>query len=83
MPRYDFQCHACSYTFEEERSFGESKTPVCPQCGATTEKLIAPPNIHFKGDGFYNTDNAKKSPESKPVEPAHGKEDKKNGHKER
>jgi len=65
MPRYDFQCSACAFTFEEERPFGEAQTPVCPQCGGVTEKLIAPPNIHFKGDGFYNTDNAKKPPKPK------------------
>ena len=67
MPRYDFQCCACSYTFEEEHPFGERQTPVCSQCGGVTEKLIPPPNIHFKGDGFYNTDRAKKVPEQKEV----------------
>ncbi|MFH1669980.1 MAG: zinc ribbon domain-containing protein [Patescibacteria group bacterium] len=77
MPRYDFQCTACSYTFEEERPFGEGQTPACPQCDKETDKLIAPPAIHFKGDGFYNTDNAKKPPKPKPFDSAQGKEDKK------
>ncbi|MBU0767061.1 zinc ribbon domain-containing protein [Patescibacteria group bacterium] len=74
MPRYDFQCSSCSYTFEEERPFGEKKTPACPQCGKETDRLISPPNIHFKGDGFYNTDNAKKPPKPKPLDSAQGKE---------
>jgi len=70
MPRFDFQCSECSYTFEQELQFGSSELPPCPQCEGATEKLISPPTIHFKGDGFYKTD-------SKPKPKAPKKEDKK------
>lgn len=60
MPRYDFQCRLCSHTFETELSFGSDEAPACPKCKGDTDRLIAPPAIHFKGEGFYNSDNRKK-----------------------
>jgi len=59
MPRFDFQCTQCAYTFETEFPFGSQQIPACPQCGGGTEKLIAPPAIHFHGEGFYKTDSKK------------------------
>jgi len=79
MPRYDFQCQECSYTFEEERPFEDDSTPPCPQCGKETEKLIAPPAIHFKGEGFFNTDRLdkeKKAKQEKPFDSTQGKQEK-------
>ncbi|MDD5026643.1 MAG: zinc ribbon domain-containing protein [Candidatus Peribacteraceae bacterium] len=70
MPRFDFQCFDCGHVFEHEVSFGTRRVPRCPACGGKTEKLIAPPAIHFKGGGFYATDSrvkqndVKKQPES-------------------
>ncbi|MDD5623700.1 MAG: zinc ribbon domain-containing protein [Candidatus Peribacteraceae bacterium] len=60
MPTFDFLCSACSTRFEFSRPFGSRKKPRCPACGsARTEKCIAPPAIHFKGSGFFVTDNRK------------------------
>jgi len=70
VPRYDFQCRLCSYTFEKELSFGSDEAPACPECKGGTDRLIAPPAIHFKGAGFYNSDNRKKEPANKSKESA-------------
>ncbi|MDD4628246.1 MAG: zinc ribbon domain-containing protein [Candidatus Peribacteraceae bacterium] len=60
MPTFDFICKDCSREFEFSRSFGSNRKPHCPACGSTkTEKLIAPPTIHFKGSGFFVTDSRK------------------------
>lgn len=69
MPTFDFQCSACGHVFEFKRSFTSNKVPRCPACkSADTEKLIAPPTIHFHGSGFFVTDNgaAKKAAVQKP-----------------
>lgn len=58
MPTFDFQCRKCDHVFEHSRPFGSSELPVCPACGSKrTEKMIAPPAIHFKGAGWYKTDS--------------------------
>lgn len=40
MPLYDFRCQACQHDFEAQVPFGQ--LPPCPECGATTEKRLAP-----------------------------------------
>ena len=65
MPRFDFQCTRCGNTFEGTIPFGAKKLPKCTACGERTEKLIAPPAIHFKGSGFYVTDKAAAKQEKK------------------
>lgn len=58
MPTFDFQCRKCDHVFEHSRPFGSSELPACPACGSKrTEKMIAPPAIHFKGSGWYKTDS--------------------------
>ncbi|MEI8229810.1 MAG: zinc ribbon domain-containing protein [Candidatus Peregrinibacteria bacterium] len=80
MPTFDFQCADCGTIFEFKRSFRSTKVPHCPACKSKeTEKLIAPPTIHFHGSGFFVTDHggkSGKSPEKKP-EKATDKEQKK------
>ncbi len=71
MPTYDFRCPKCSHVFEAVLSFGSKKRPPCPACkNAKTEKLIAPPAIHFKGTGFFKTDSRKLSPKKSVESPA-------------
>ena len=61
MPRFDYQCLSCNEIFEVTRSFGDKSESTCPKCGSNeTKKLITPPAIHFKGEGFYVTDSTKK-----------------------
>jgi len=73
MPRFDFKCSKCSYTFEQELPFGSTDIPSCPQCDGVTEKLISPPTIHFKGDGFYKNDS---KPKPKPPKKKEEKKEK-------
>lgn len=61
MPTFDFQCKACGNVFEFARAFGSKTLPACPSCGAKkTEKLLTPPAVHFKGTGWYKTENGAK-----------------------
>ncbi|MSR87376.1 zinc ribbon domain-containing protein [Candidatus Peribacteria bacterium] len=58
MPTFDFQCRACDHVFEFSRPFGNTVKPACPACTSKrTEKLLAPPAVHFKGSGWYKTDS--------------------------
>ncbi|ALM10120.1 MAG TPA: hypothetical protein DEB30_05900 [Candidatus Peribacter riflensis] len=82
MPTYDFRCPKCSHHFEAVLPFGSKTRPLCPQCRHTkTEKLIAPPAIHFKGTGFFKTDSQKVRPSATSLpsgeRPSEGKEEKK------
>ena len=66
MPTFDFKCQKCSHVFEISRPYGSKVHPACPQCGnKKTEKLISPPQIQFKGSGFYKTDSGKAHPPKK------------------
>ena len=59
MPTFDFQCLHCGHVFEFTRPFGSNQTPSGEECQSiNVMKLIAPPAIHFKGEGFYKTDNS-------------------------
>lgn len=65
MPLYEFTCTHCSEHFEQILSFSMTEAPACPHCRSTaTRRLMSMPAIHFKGSGFYKTDNANgKDPE--------------------
>lgn len=58
MPLYEFTCTHCAEHFEQILSFSMTEAPVCPHCRSTaTRRLMSMPAIHFKGSGFYKTDN--------------------------
>ena len=61
MPRYDYHCPACDNTFELTQSFDSEPAADCPVCGSRSRRLISFPAIHFKGSGFYSTDNRSSS----------------------
>jgi putative FmdB family regulatory protein len=65
MPRYDYQCKACSLKFEVKRRFDESVEADCPQCSGEARRLFSPVPIVFKGPGFYVTDNAAENSSNK------------------
>lgn len=68
MPAFDFRCAKCSTVFEATRASGSKANPACPKCKSkSTEKLLTPPAIQFKGSGFYKTDSAKKPVSEKPA----------------
>lgn len=77
MPKFDFQCRNCSHVFEFARPFGSDENPTCPDCGNTeTEKMIALPAIHFKGEGFYKTDSVKPKKDKKTIKEKKDKSEK-------
>ncbi len=67
MPLYEYRCRSCGATFEILQRPGEEPPSKCPACGGPVEKLISPPAIQFKGNGWYVTDYArKKAPVEEP-----------------
>jgi putative FmdB family regulatory protein len=61
MPIYEYQCKKCGHRFEKlHKSFSDARVKKCPQCGGGVEQLLSAPAAHFKGEGFYVTDYARK-----------------------
>lgn len=58
MPKYDFLCSACGMTVEYEKAYGDDSLPICCQSGSMTRLWTTTP-VHFKGSGYYSTDNKK------------------------
>ena len=58
MPTYDYECVAKGHRFELFQRFGETPGAECPTCGSDARRIISPVAVHFKGSGFYKTDNA-------------------------
>jgi putative FmdB family regulatory protein len=66
MPTYDYECEACSHSFEHFQEMSARKLRTCPKCGK--RKLVrlvgAGAGVIFRGSGFYETDYKRK--QSKP-----------------
>lgn len=59
MPTYQFRCMACNH-IQEQFTLKMSKLQVrpCDKCkSCAVQAIFSPPNIIFKGKGFYKTDN--------------------------
>ena len=60
MPTYEYECRACSHTFEKFQSMSDEPVKICPQCGGAVRRMIGGgTGIIFKGSGFYITDSKK------------------------
>jgi putative FmdB family regulatory protein len=75
MPTYEYECGACTHSFEALQSMTEPKLTKCPKCKKNKlHRLIGTGSgVIFKGSGFYETDYKKKDapkseskPEAKP-----------------
>ncbi len=64
MPTYEYKCTNDGSTFDIWQEVG-SPAPPCPDCGAPSKKVFAPPRVIFKGSGFYITDKRAESSGSK------------------
>jgi len=78
MPIFDYQCTACGHTFDVLQKAGEGVLRKCPDCGKLKlKKLLAAPNFHLKGSGWYKTDfrdqSGKKDPGKEADKSAEGK----------
>lgn len=79
MPLYEYQCDHCGELFEVIQKFSDDSLSECELCGGKLERLLSPPSIRFKGDGWYVTDyggkngknssSATNSPKSAPENP--------------
>jgi len=62
MPIFDYLCQACGHTFDALQKAGEGPLRKCPVCGKLKlKKMLAAPNFHLKGSGWYKTDFRDKS----------------------
>jgi putative FmdB family regulatory protein len=68
MPIYEYQCKKCKHRFEKIQKRSDRAIKKCPLCGGAVEKLLAAPAAHFKGEGWYVTDYARKGSGSKASE---------------
>lgn len=77
MPTYEYKCTNDGSTFDLWQEVGSS-APPCPDCGAPSKKVFAPPRVIFKGPGFYVTDKrAESSGGGSKSAPAQAKSDEK------
>ena len=74
MPIYEFRCKKCGNQIEVFQKLSDKSPTRCQKCGGRLEKLISPPAIQFKGEGWYVTDYARKGrgPEKSEAEHSSG-----------
>jgi putative FmdB family regulatory protein len=58
MPTYEYECGACSHTFERFQPITARPIRICPACGQRqVRRLIGTGGgVIFRGSGFYQTD---------------------------
>jgi len=56
VPIYEYQCEACSHTFEVIQKMTDAPVTTCVLCGGPVQRLLSPPGLVFKGTGWYVTD---------------------------
>ncbi len=57
MPIYEYQCPKCQRVFEEWCKVSEAHAEEpCPDCGASSPRLISETAFVLKGGGWYVTD---------------------------
>ena len=69
MPIFDYQCRACSHSFEVLQKMGAAALTECPECSKPElRKLLSAPNFHLKGSGWRKTDAdaSRKKPKARP-----------------
>ncbi len=67
MPLYEYKCSNCGAVFEILQKINDPPLKKCIRCRGTVKKLLSPPALQFKGNGWYITDYAskgKQAPES-------------------
>ncbi|MBI1356217.1 MAG: zinc ribbon domain-containing protein [Acidobacteria bacterium] len=71
MPLYEYECDRTGKRFEVIEKFSDAPLTKCegrdgnPGCEGTVRRLLSAPAIQFKGSGWYVTDYAGKSGDSK------------------
>lgn len=65
MPLYEYHCNGCGKNLEIQQKISEPVKKKCPECGGKLKKQISASGFQLKGTGWYKTDYAFKSSESK------------------
>jgi len=85
MPLYEYKCSKCGAVFEVLQKVDEPPLKKCIRCQGEVEKVLSPPALQFKGNGWYITDYASKEKQAsnskdnaKPKEDTAASEEKKN-----
>ena len=60
MPIYEYKCKKCGFVFEVLQKIKDAPLKDCIKCGGPIKKVLSPPALQFKGNGWYITDYAKK-----------------------
>ena len=55
MPIYEYRCTK-GHVFDTMQRFADDPLTKCEVCGASAQRVMHAPAVHFKGSGFYNTD---------------------------
>jgi putative FmdB family regulatory protein len=61
LPTYEYRCVSCEHQFERFQRMSDDPVKECEVCGEPVKRLLFPVAIHFKGNGFYSTDYARKN----------------------
>jgi putative FmdB family regulatory protein len=61
LPTYEYRCLSCEHQFERFQRMSDEPVKECEVCGEPVKRLLFPVAIHFKGNGFYSTDYARKN----------------------
>jgi len=78
MPIYEYKCVKCGSVLEVLQKMSDKPLEKCPKCKGPLEKVISPPALQFKGNGWYITDYAqKKKPEKETKAEANTKKERK------
>ncbi len=65
MPIYEYECTKCGCIQEVFQKFSDKPRRKCPECSGKLNKLISNSTFHLKGSGWYVTDYANQSKNSK------------------
>ena len=78
MPIYEYKCLQCGSVLEALQKVSDKPLKKCPKCKGLLEKVISPPALQFKGNGWYITDYAqKRKPEKETKTEAKAQQEKK------
>ncbi|OQY08225.1 MAG: FmdB family transcriptional regulator [Desulfobacteraceae bacterium 4572_123] len=65
MPIYEYECAECGNKEEVLQKFSDQPLTTCNKCSGKLHKLISHSSFHLKGSGWYVTDYADKSKQTK------------------
>jgi putative FmdB family regulatory protein len=66
MPTYAFTCTKCGQHFEKQLPWQANQAEVaCPQGHRAVRRVYSHPQVVFKGNGWYSTENRAKQPATK------------------